>query len=265
MDVYQEIASDWEKRSLKYGTKIEGVLPKSLPTSVNNYLHEWMFKVISKVVESIDGREIKVLDLGCGYGRLSKELLNKFSHVKTLGIDISSRYVDLYNDSLSPRGKAYQADLRKLPFKNNQFDLVLVVTTLMYLIYKKDQQRALKEIFRVAKPQAQIVIIERNISAQNLLNLGGVVAFIRGKKNQEINSVSFDKDFLANLIKKSGGKIIRLEAIPFWTLLLPVSITLTIINKKIGSYFLSFLKILDKLFNWLLTPSLYISYIVVKN
>lgn len=264
MNEYQQIALAWKKRSLKYGTKIEGVLPKSFPTIVNNYLHQWMLKIISKVIEKIDQKEIKILDLGCGYGRLSKELLDKFSNIKTFGIDISQYYVDLYNDSLSPRGKASKADLRKIPFKNNQFDVVLVVTALMYLIYKKDQQQALKEIFRVAKPQAQIIMIERNIKANNLLTLGGLLTFIRGKKNQEINSVSFTKDYLINLVESNRGKVVKLEAIPFWTLFLPISIPLSLINKKMGSFFLSITYILDKLFNWLLTPSLYISYIVEK-
>lgn len=264
MNEYQRIAADWEKRSLKYGTKVEGVLPKSFPREVNKYLHQWMFHVLSEVVESIDGKEIKVLDLGCGYGRLSKELLDKFSNVKIFGVDISQYYVNLYNDSLSPRGKALKADLRKLPFKNNQFDVVFVVTSLMYLIAKKDQLKALREIFRVAKPNAKIVIIERNKVAQNFLTLWGVVSFLRGRKSQEIKAVSFDRYYMINLIKESGGRVDELGGIPFWTLLLPFSIILSYIGEKSGRFFLNFVDLLDRVFNWLLTPSLYISYIVEK-
>ena len=33
----------WEMRSRIYGTKIEGVLPKSFPRVVNSYLDKWMY------------------------------------------------------------------------------------------------------------------------------------------------------------------------------------------------------------------------------
>lgn len=264
MGKYQQIAYSWEKRSFKYGNKIEGVLPKSIPKDVNNYLHKWMLNTISKAIENIDQKEIKILDLGCGYGRLSGELLKKFKNIKTFGVDISQHYVDLYNKALKPRGSALRADIGKLPFHDNQFELVFIVTTLMYLITKKDQRQAMSEIFRVAKPGAKIIIIERNKIAQNFLTLWGLVSFLRGRKNKEIKSVSFDQNYMINLIKISGGKVYELSGIPFWTLLLPFSIFFSHIDKRISRLFLGLVRFLDNIFNWLLTPSLYISYIVQK-
>lgn len=264
MDSYQKITLAWEKRSHKYGTKIEGVLPKSFPKEINLYLHQWMFKTIVDNLDDTDKKEIRVLDLGCGYGRLSKEILRRYKNVKTFGVDISQNYVDLFNKQLNPRGQAVKADLRNLPFKNNQFDLVFVITTLMYLLTKKDHKESLKEIFRVAKPNSKIIIIERNKFAHNLLTLGGLVSLIRGKRNQEIDAVSFDKNYMIELISKEGGEVIKLIGIPLWTIFLPFSIIFSKINSRIIKIFLVPVDFFDRLFNWILTPSLYISYIVEK-
>lgn len=132
----------WEERSQEYGSKIEGVLPKSLPRPVNEYLHNWMLEQIKRVVEGRE--EAKILDLGCGYGRLSKEILDEFPKSRTFGIDVAQTYVNLYNQRLSPRGRAVKGDIRKLPFKDSSFDVVFMVATLMYLTKKPNKKLLLK-------------------------------------------------------------------------------------------------------------------------
>lgn len=251
----------WEKRSKVYGTKIEGVLPKFLPALINGYLDEWMYE---QVKLKIKNGELKILDLGCGYGRLSGHILRDFPEVKTFGIDVSSNYVNLYNKNLSPRGKAVAGDVRKLPFKDSFFDNVFMVTTLMYLVKNSDQTRAMKEIFRVLKPGGSFVFIERNTVGQSIVTVGGLVGKIRGQSNKEIHSVSFTKDELIKLIKDAGGDINSVRGLPGWTLLLPFSFAANLISKTVCKAFLQIIKPLDKIFSWLLTPSLYISYSGVK-
>lgn len=251
------IRKAWEDRSEKYGKNIEGVLPKSFPRPVNRYLDRWMYENVKGQIfclcQDLGGQaQLKILDLGCGYGRLSKKILKDFPNTKLFGVDIAQTYVDLYNKDLSPRGKAKRADLKRLPFPNSHFNLVFMVTTLMYLINEKDHQKAMKEIFRVLKPGGRFVIIERNPIGHELVTLGGLLEIIRGRKLKEIDSISFSQKYMCGLIEKNGGTTISVKGIPFWTITLPISF---IINKPP-----SFIDYFDDKFGFLLTPSLYISY-----
>lgn len=251
----------WQKRSKLYGKKPEGVLPKSLPALVNDYLDNWMYRQIKNVVP----RNAKVLDLGCGYGRLSKKVLHDFPSSQTFGVDIAKNYVDLYNRDLNPRGKAQVGDIRNLHFKDNFFDVVFMVTTLMYVVNKNDQKKTLGEIFRVLKPEGRFIIIEPNSIGKSIVGMGGLVKKIRGEKRQEINAVSFLKRNLETLVVNSGGVIDDERGLPAWTLFLPISMILSFFSGILCKTFLKFVGMLDCGFSWLLTPSLYISYSGVKN
>lgn len=263
----------WEKRSRIYGTQIEGVLPKSFPRAVNDYLDKWMYgQVKSKISEacffakndqiknSKSLASLKILDLGCGYGRLSEQILRDFPQVETFGIDVAPHYVSLYNKNLSPRGKAVVGDVKKLPFGDDFFDVVFMVTTLMYVVNNGDQKVVASEIFRVLKTGGSFVIIERNPVGQGIVTLGGLVSKIRGKGKKEIDAVSFSQSYLTELISGAGGSVRNMHGLPFFTLFLPFSIALNLINKFLCRKFLQFARSLDKIFNWVLTPSLYISY-----
>lgn len=249
----------WEERSKKYGRKIEGVLPKLFPKAVNLYLDQWMFEQVSYAIEK--DKKLKILDLGCGYGRLSKELLESYPNVETVGVDISENYVKLYNQDLKPRGHAIKADIRYLPFKKHVFDIVVVVTTLMYLTKKEDQRKCLKNLFQLLKQGGKFVVIERNPIGNNIVTFGGLVNKLRGQINKEITSVSFHPQYLSKLIKLSGGNISQREGLPVWTILLPELILSGFASEKICNFILKGVKLLDKLCARLIKPSLYVSYI----
>ena len=249
----------WEKRSRVYKEYIGGVLPKSFPLQVNEYLHNWMFEKIKIVM--FENEKSRVLDLGCGYGRLSKEILNSFPKALTFGIDVSDTYVQLYNKTLAPGGKALKGDIRKLPYKSAYFDVVFMVTTLMYITNAGEQEKVMREIFRVLRPGGKFVIIERNPYAYALITLWGFVSLLRGKKFKEIPAVSFSANFMKSLISKEGGCIKTMQGIPFWTLSLPFLFLMSRINAYFTQRVLIGISILDRKFGALLTASLYIAYI----
>lgn len=92
-------------------------------------------------------KEMKVLEVGCGYGRILSELYNNgFSNL--IGIDISQRMI---NRGL--RQYPY-LDLRKgngcaLPFPENAFHAVILVTVLTCIPESEKQQRLISEVLRV--------------------------------------------------------------------------------------------------------------------
>lgn len=253
----------WEKRSRKFGNQIVGVLIKSVPEIINLHLHNWMLGQIEPTI-SRNG-SLKVLDLGCGYGRLSGPLLKKSSKVSTYGIDISQTYVDLYNKSLNPRGKALVGNILKLPFKSSYFDIVFMVTTLMYVTDKKEQEKSITEIFRVLKSGGSFVIIERSPLGYSIFTLGGIVNKIRGKKHSEIPAVSIDPRFISGVIDKSGGQLNGCYGIPLFTLFFPIILFLSKINISLGKFSLNMTKLSDQKIRKFYFPSLYIAYIGKKH
>lgn len=256
----QKIKLLWEERSKKFGDKPEGVLQKSLNRSINDHLHLWMLNQIVKTLPKDNLSTIKILDLGCGYGRLAEPIVRKYPKVKVFGIDIAKTYVSLFNKKLAPNGKALVGDIKKLPFKDSSFDLIYMVTTMMYLTDYTDQQKAIKEIFRVLKPGGKFVFIERNPIAQKIVTLGGLIEKIKGSGSKEISAVGFTPEYLSKLIKNNKGLMERVTGIPFWTMFLPLLIVTSKVNISLCKLLLRIISLFDNLFKFVLTLSLYISY-----
>ena len=117
----------------------------------------WWYKVRRKIVLNLIkqyrlnfGKDIKILDAGCGTGLLLKEL-------ETLeicyGIDISQKAVDFCRK----RGinNVQVADIANIPYPDNTFDAVIALDVIEHI---KDDEKAIREIYRVLKPQGVAII-----------------------------------------------------------------------------------------------------------
>ena len=94
---------------------------------------------------------LNILDAGCGTGRLA-ELMSKEGSVT--GIDMSDEALKFAKE----RGvKVQKASVMKLPFKDNSFD---VITSIDVLYHKAvpDDAKALKELYRVLKPNGIVIL-----------------------------------------------------------------------------------------------------------
>lgn len=115
---------------------------------------------------------IKILDLGCGDGRLSKELVNLGHEVH--GIDSSKAGLEIATQNGI---KPIEADLeQRLPIENDSFDLVLLLDVLEHL---HSQKEILTEIKRILKPEGHLIITYPNqFDLRNRLHMlfgGGIV------------------------------------------------------------------------------------------
>lgn len=88
----------------------------------------------------------KVLDIGCAKGFLVKEL--RSFDIDAYGVDISSYAINKSHESI--RSKLFKANVLKMPFGDNFFDLVLCINTL-HNLDENDCILGLKEINRVGK------------------------------------------------------------------------------------------------------------------
>lgn len=93
---------------------------------------------------------LKILDAGCGTGLLAKKL-EKFGQVT--GIDISSRAIYFSKK----RGvNVKKASVNKLPFESKTFDVVVSMDVIYH--QKVDDEKALREFFRVLKPGGLLLL-----------------------------------------------------------------------------------------------------------
>ncbi len=93
-----------------------------------------------------------VLDVGCGAGHYLKSYEKVFKGKKFtyIGLDIAKEYIDIAKEVFAGKEnvKFLIGSVYKLPFRDNEFDIVVCNNVLLHL---PEIKRALKELTRVAK------------------------------------------------------------------------------------------------------------------
>lgn len=97
----------------------------------------------------------KVLDVGCGKAYLLYELTQIVPGLQVYGIDISQYALDHAKEEIRNRLKYGQA--QDIPFQNNEFDLVISLTTL-HNLKVFNLKKAVQEIERVSKGNSYIMV-----------------------------------------------------------------------------------------------------------
>ncbi|MDP3734348.1 MAG: class I SAM-dependent methyltransferase [Nanoarchaeota archaeon] len=109
----------------------------------------------------------KILDVGCGKAYLLFELQKLLPDAEVTGFDLSSYAINNAKEEVKPFLFVHRAE-DKLPYHDQEFDLVLSINTLHNLpLY--DVNKALQEIERVGKNKYLVVESYRN--EQELFNL----------------------------------------------------------------------------------------------
>lgn len=117
-------------------------------------------------------RGMNILDVGCGYGRTLNELYD--GGFKNLtGIDYSQEMINRGLDS-HPYLNLIKNDGERIPFSDNEFDAVILISVLTSNIKDEEQQNLISEISRVLKAGGILYIAdflinqdERNIKRYN--------------------------------------------------------------------------------------------------
>ncbi len=95
--------------------------------------------------------QLRILDIGCGTGKMLDEL-KPFGDV--VGADFAPEALQFCITRGAPADLA-RADVRRLPFADNSFD---VVTAMDIIEHIDDDKAASREIFRVLKPGGRLLV-----------------------------------------------------------------------------------------------------------
>jgi len=127
----------------------------------------------------------RVLDIGCGTGRMARPLTKYLRSGSYDGLDIvapsiewcqkayTSRYpnfhfhfTDIYNKLYNPTGR-YRASDHHLPFENSSFDFVFLTSVFTHML-PRDIENYLSEVTRLLKPGGRCLITYFLLTSESL-------------------------------------------------------------------------------------------------
>ncbi|MBU1151270.1 class I SAM-dependent methyltransferase [Patescibacteria group bacterium] len=117
------------------------------------------------MIGGVNGK--KVLDVGCGTGRLVGDLLREGAEV--YGVDVSEKMVEAAQKKFG-RAKFEVADACDLPFENESFDVVVAAFLIVHL---KKPEDFFAEAYRVLRDGGVFVVSNINQKKAPLLKAGG--------------------------------------------------------------------------------------------
>jgi trans-aconitate 2-methyltransferase len=101
----------------------------------------------------LEGSE-RVLDVGCGDGRVTAEVAGRVPRGSVVGVDPSREMIAFASSRSGPNLRFEVADARSLPFRG-EFDLVVTFNALHWV---PEQERALRSIRSALKPDGRALI-----------------------------------------------------------------------------------------------------------
>ena len=140
--------------------------------AMNNPIRRWIQKIIefrlfNRFLEkhniNLDGGVI--LDAGCGSGYSTKLIAARYSPKELVAFDLMPEQIELAKKRCK-QSKFFIGDVTKINLSPNKYDAVFVFGILHHV---PERKKALKEIYRVLKPEGILLIEEVNKRGVNFV------------------------------------------------------------------------------------------------
>jgi len=142
-----------------------------------------------------------ILDLGAGDGTCLNYFSQYFPDARLKGIDVSELSIEEAALKKIPNAEVLAYDGNEIPFKDNQFDLILVATVMHHIRFEL-HPGLMKEALRVLKPGGKIFIVEHNPHNPVTMHM--------------VNTCPFDEDavllkpaYTKSLLQKTGFRNVK--------------------------------------------------------
>ena len=117
--------------------------------------------ILAQVISSLKLTQPNILDLGCGNGNQTKDIVKLVSATDVYGIDIDQTILrEAENNGI--KGIKANLNIDKLPFDDEYFDLVILSEVIEHLL---NPDNALEEAYRVLKSGGVFVVTTPNLSS----------------------------------------------------------------------------------------------------
>jgi demethylmenaquinone methyltransferase/2-methoxy-6-polyprenyl-1,4-benzoquinol methylase len=127
--------------------------------------------------ECLAGKPLRILDLCTGTGDLAIQIARLAnSPAEIVGLDYSEAMLFRAQEKALRKGFDYirfvKGDAADLPFENESMDAIGIAFAFRNLTYKNpDDEKFLKEIYRVLSKQGRLIIVETSQPASKILRL----------------------------------------------------------------------------------------------
>ncbi len=105
----------------------------------------------------------KVLDLGCGNGRLYQ--LFEGMSIHYVGLDQSEELIKKAQEKF-PKDNFAVGDMRELPFPDDSYDIIYCIAAFHHLANAEDRLKVLSEMRRILKTGGKVVMTNWNLLGQ---------------------------------------------------------------------------------------------------
>lgn len=164
-------------------------------------------KIIFPLAKKLGIKNKVILDFGCGHGVDTMKFV-KLGAKKVVGIDPSKAMIDLAKRHNHHRKIEFiKTDGKKLPLKNNQFDLVFANFVVHYL---EDTKKQFTEIARVLNQGGYFLAIFNCLTSDvKLINKRVPMVLGKGENSTRIHIMSKSAKEIKDNLMAAGFKIIK--------------------------------------------------------
>jgi ubiquinone/menaquinone biosynthesis C-methylase UbiE len=174
-------------------------------TPAGNLRWQRRVKMLCSVINNND----VVLEVGCGTGYFTKELVKTKALITA--IDIST---DLINEAINtikePNVNFLIENAYQMTFTDNSFDRVVGSSVLHHL----DVDKAIAEIYRVLKPGGKISFTEPNMMNPQIA-LQKNIPYIKRKSGDSPDETAFYRWVIKKKLSNAGFKLIEIKPFDF--------------------------------------------------
>ena len=257
----------WETRSRLWGATLRSVLLKGAPEVLNEHLHRWQRDFVLRAARRVKCEtSLRVLDVGCGYGRISEAILEHHPGATITGVDLAQPYVDLFQQRTGQRGIV--GNVESLPEDLGSFDFIVCVTVLMY-VGKSDIDPTLRKLLEGLAPGGIMAIIEPHRSGDGFQTLFGLLEILR--RNASTGGINtgghhFREPELRRAIDDGGGTILETSRLPATTLLfLPMFAMAKFLPRGLATAAFAPIRLVDQILTRFRLPTIHIGHTVARN